>query len=63
LQIGHAKKNANFAMHGLAKAATKQVMDYVWIKETLMCIYDIITLIRVTCSIILAQFCSSFPRI
>jgi ribonuclease HI len=41
-EIVHAKRTQNHAAHGLAKEATREVMDKVWIEEIPLCIYDII---------------------
>jgi hypothetical protein len=40
----HIKREANFAAHELTKAATKQVMDSVWMEEISLCVCDIVTL-------------------
>ena len=42
--IGHTKKTANGAAHGLAKAAVRESGEKIWIEEISSTIYDIVTL-------------------
>ena len=50
-RIGHVKQEANEAVHGLAKEASRGSMDNVWIEETPICISHIVNLERDTLSL------------
>lgn len=41
-EIGHVKREANKAAHGLAWAAIKQVIGASWVEEIPPCICDIV---------------------
>jgi len=43
-QIRHIRRVAKIAAHCIAKAAVKQVIDSVWMKEIYICIRDTILL-------------------
>jgi hypothetical protein len=40
----HVRRGANSVANELAKAAVKQVIDRIWMKEILRCAYDIVLL-------------------
>jgi hypothetical protein len=40
------KRGANSAVHELAKAAVKQIIDQVLMKEIHRCVYDIVLLVQ-----------------
>jgi ribonuclease HI len=42
--IGHIKRTANGAAHGLAKAAVKNLGERIWLEEIPSTIYDIVTI-------------------
>jgi cystathionine beta-lyase/cystathionine gamma-synthase len=41
-EVRYVKRDANMAAHGLAKEATRIVMDRAWIEETSNNIFDIV---------------------
>jgi hypothetical protein len=43
-KIGHVKRDANEAAHGLANEASRSFMDNVWIEEIPTCISHIVNL-------------------
>jgi ribonuclease HI/exonuclease III len=47
---GHAKREANFAAHFLAKEAVKNVMDQIWMEEVPNCIENVVTLEQIALS-------------
>jgi len=40
--LGHVKREANSAVHGLAREAVTHILDSIWMKEILPWIYDIV---------------------
>jgi hypothetical protein len=40
----YVKRKANEAVHGLAKLATREQIDKIWMEEISSTIYDIVTL-------------------
>jgi hypothetical protein len=40
--LGHVKREANSAAHGLAREAVTHIVDSIWMEEILPWIYDIV---------------------
>jgi hypothetical protein len=43
-EVIYVKRKANEAVHGLAKLATREQIDKIWMEEISSTIYDIVTL-------------------
>ena len=50
-EIGHVKRKANGAAHGLAKAAISELGERIWIEEIPSVIYDVVTLEQIALSV------------
>jgi hypothetical protein len=51
-KVSHVKRDTNFAAQGLAKEATINVIDKIWLEEIPRTIYDIVILKQFALSMI-----------
>lgn len=49
--MNHVKREANGAAHGLAKLATREQIDKIWLKEIPSNIYDTVILEQIDLSV------------